>query len=58
MTDQVDTVTMTVVSNYLRNVCQEMGVAMMRTSFSTIFNEGLGLLLCSLRCSGTSHRNR
>ena len=41
MTDHVDTVTMTVVSNYLRNVCQEMGVAMMRTSFSTIFNEGL-----------------
>ena len=41
MTVQVDTVTMTVVSNYLRNVCQEMGVAMMRTSFSTIFNEGL-----------------
>ena len=37
----VDVVTMTVVANYLRNLCQEMGIAMMRTAFSTIFNEGI-----------------
>jgi len=34
-------VTMTIVSNQLRNTCQEMGIAMMRTSYSSIFNEGL-----------------
>ena len=38
---RTDPVTLTVVGNYLRNVCHEMGVAMMRTSYSSIFNEGL-----------------
>jgi N-methylhydantoinase B/oxoprolinase/acetone carboxylase alpha subunit len=37
----VDPVTLTVVGNYLRTACHEMGVAMMRTSYSSIFNEGL-----------------
>jgi len=37
----VDPVTMTIVGNYLRNVCHEMGTAMMRTAYSPIFNEGL-----------------
>ena len=37
----VDSVRMTLVGNYLRNVCHEMGVAMMKTSYSSIFNEGL-----------------
>jgi N-methylhydantoinase B len=37
----VDPVTMTIVGNYLRNACQEMGIAMMKTSYSSIFNEGL-----------------
>jgi N-methylhydantoinase B/oxoprolinase/acetone carboxylase alpha subunit len=32
---------MTIVSNYLRNACHEMGVSMMKTAFSPIFNEGL-----------------
>ena len=32
---------MTTVGNYLKNVCHEMGVAMMRTSYSPLFNEGL-----------------
>ena len=38
---QPDPVTMTIVGNYLKNVCHEMGLAMMRTSYSPIFNEGL-----------------
>jgi N-methylhydantoinase B/oxoprolinase/acetone carboxylase alpha subunit len=37
----IDPVRLTVVGNYLRNVCHEMGVAMMKTSYSSIFNEGL-----------------
>jgi N-methylhydantoinase B/oxoprolinase/acetone carboxylase alpha subunit len=37
----VDPVTLTIVSNYLANLCHEMGVAMMKTSYSSIFNEGL-----------------
>ena len=36
-----DPVTLTVVGNSLRNLCHEMGVAMMRTAYSSIFNEGL-----------------
>jgi N-methylhydantoinase B len=37
----VDPVRMTIIGNYLRNACQEMGIAMMKTSYSSIFNEGL-----------------
>jgi N-methylhydantoinase B/oxoprolinase/acetone carboxylase alpha subunit len=37
----VDPVRMTLAGNYLRNVCHEMGIAMMKTSYSSIFNEGL-----------------
>ena len=32
---------MTIVGNYLKNACHEMGLAMMRTSYSPLFNEGL-----------------
>ena len=39
--DAVDPITMTIVANYLKNACQEMGIAMMKTSYSSIFNEGL-----------------
>jgi N-methylhydantoinase B/oxoprolinase/acetone carboxylase alpha subunit len=38
---QVDQVTLTVINNYLTSTCREMGVAMMRTAFSPIFNESL-----------------
>src|SRR5439155_12333430 len=38
---EVDPVQLTIVGNYLRTVCHEMGVAMMKTSYSSIFNEGL-----------------
>jgi N-methylhydantoinase B/oxoprolinase/acetone carboxylase alpha subunit len=37
----VDQVTLTVIDNYLTTTCREMGVAMMRTAFSPIFNESL-----------------
>jgi N-methylhydantoinase B len=37
----MDPVTLTVLGNAFVNVCREMGVTMMRTAFSPIFNEGL-----------------
>jgi N-methylhydantoinase B/oxoprolinase/acetone carboxylase alpha subunit len=39
--DQIDPVTLSVINNAFVNVCREMGTAMMRTSYSPIFNEGL-----------------
>lgn len=38
---QIDPVTLGVINNAFVNVCREMGTAMMRTSYSPIFNEGL-----------------
>ena len=37
----IDPVTLTVLGKAFVNVCREMGVTMMRTAFSPIFNEGL-----------------
>ncbi len=37
----IDPVTLTLVNNSFVNICREMGVTMMRTAFSPIFNEGL-----------------
>jgi N-methylhydantoinase B/oxoprolinase/acetone carboxylase alpha subunit len=37
----IDSVTLGVINNAFVNLCREMGTAMMRTSYSTIFNEGL-----------------
>lgn len=37
----VDQVTLTVIDNYLATTCREMGVAMMRTAYSPMFNESL-----------------
>ena len=37
----LDPVTLTVLGNAFVNICREMGVTMMRTAFSPIFNEGL-----------------
>ena len=37
----IDSVTLSVINNGFVNLCREMGTAMMRTSYSTIFNEGL-----------------
>ena len=37
----IDSVTLSVINNGFVNICREMGTAMMRTSYSTIFNEGL-----------------
>jgi len=39
--DKIETVTLSVINNALINICREMGIAMMRTSYSSIFNEGL-----------------
>ena len=39
--ERIDTVTLSVINNALVNICREMGTAMMRTSYSPIFNEGL-----------------
>lgn len=38
---QVDQVTLTVIDNYLATTCREMGIAMMRTAYSPMFNESL-----------------
>ena len=38
---KVDQVTLTVIDNYLSTTCREMGIAMMRTAYSPIFNESL-----------------
>ena len=38
---EIDQVTLSVIHNRLVNICREMGTAMMKTSYSTIFNEGL-----------------
>ena len=38
---KLDIVTLTVINNALVNICREMGTAMMRTSYSPIFNEAL-----------------
>ena len=41
MAKPLDSVTLTIINNYLVNTCREMGLAMMKTSYSSIFNEGL-----------------
>lgn len=38
---KVDQVTLTVIDNYLSTTCREMGIAMMRTAYSPMFNESL-----------------
>ncbi len=37
----IDPVTLTVIDNYLTSTCRDMGVTMMKTSYSPIFNESL-----------------
>lgn len=37
----IDPVTLTIVNNSFVNICREMGITMIRTAFSPIFNEGL-----------------
>ncbi|MEA2510979.1 MAG: N-methylhydantoinase [Thermomicrobiales bacterium] len=42
MADQIlDPVTLTVIDNFLTSTCRDMGVTMMKTSYSPIFNESL-----------------
>lgn len=38
---KIDKMQLSLVNNYLVNTCREMGIAMMRTAYSPIFNEGL-----------------
>lgn len=38
---KIDLVTLSVIHNHQVNICREMGIAMMKTSYSPIFNEGL-----------------
>ena len=37
----IDPVTLTVIDNYLTSTCRDMGVTMMTTAYSPIFNESL-----------------
>lgn len=38
---EIDPVTLTVIENFLTSTCRDMGVTMMKTSYSPIFNESL-----------------
>src|SRR5215212_4823711 len=38
---ELDPVTLTVIDNFLTSTCRDMGVTMMKTSYSPIFNESL-----------------
>lgn len=40
-TEGIDQVTLTVIDNFLTSTCRDMGVSMMRTAYSPIFNESL-----------------
>lgn len=40
-TPYIDPVTLTVIENFLTSTCRDMGVTMMKTSYSPIFNESL-----------------
>ncbi|MBA3451118.1 MAG: hydantoinase B/oxoprolinase family protein [Chloroflexia bacterium] len=40
-TQAIDPVTLTVIDNFLTSTCRDMGVTMMKTSYSPIFNESL-----------------
>ena len=37
----MDLVTMNILDSTLVSICREMGITLMKTSYSTIFNEGL-----------------
>jgi len=39
--NEIDQTTLTVVNNYLTGTCREMGLAMVRTAYSPMFNEAL-----------------
>lgn len=41
MTSAIDPVTLTVIDNFLTSTCRDMGITMMKTSYSPIFNESL-----------------
>ena len=37
----MDMVTMNIIDSTMVSICREMGITLMKTSYSTIFNEGL-----------------
>ena len=47
-----DKITLSVVNNRLVNICREMGIAMMKTAYSPIFNEGLDFSCCLFNGEG------
>jgi N-methylhydantoinase B/oxoprolinase/acetone carboxylase alpha subunit len=47
-----DAITLSVVNNRLVNICREMGIAMMKTAYSPIFNEGLDFSCCLFNAQG------
>ena len=49
--DRIDPVTQTVIDNFLTSTCRDMGVTMMKTSYSPIFNESLDFS-CVIKHSG------
>jgi len=47
-----DAITLSVLNNRLVNICREMGIAMMKTAYSPIFNEGLDFSCCLFNSKG------
>jgi len=47
-----DMVTMSVIDSAMVSICREMGISMMKTSYSTIFNEGLDFTCALALASG------
>ena len=52
----MDMVTMNIADGILVSICREMGMTLMRTSYSTIFNEVAGLHLRAWRHRGRNDR--
>ena len=38
---EIDMVTMSIIDSTMTSICREMGITLMKTSYSTIFNEAL-----------------
>lgn len=52
MKNDLDVVSLVILHNQLLNICEEMALVMMKTSYSTIFNEGLDFCCAILNKNG------
>ncbi len=54
----MDMVTMTILESTMVSICREMGITLMKTSYSTIFNEGLDFTCAFANARGRLDRGR